>query len=458
MRTILPLLLSLLWSATLSAQSWTDLGIPGPGDRGSMSVVYDKARGVTVLYGGSDGTQSFSDTWEFDGTSWTQVATTGPSLRWSPSIAYDSVRGVTVLFGGYDSAGFYSDETWEWDGVSWTLVPVVGPPSRSDASMGFDPVRGVCVLFGGERHLPWVTEYSDTWEYDGNSWTQVWAGGLGHRENAPMCWDGINQRLMIAGGWSLNSFSTTVYNSCYAYDGSNWSYIGAMPSPVTLHAMLWDAAACKVVVQGGWNVYSTNRTMEYDGTGWSTVAPSVGPAAPYRYSMGWVHDTRRGVNLMVGGRHLSGSSYSWYGDTREYLPTKNAACVVLSADVNAISMAAGGTQTFTLDAGPSFAGANFGMALTTSGIWPLAPYGGLQVPLVPDPITTWSLANPNSAPLSGFAGTLDASGRATASLTVAPNAFPAYVGSRIHTAAVVFHPTTGQPSLASNAEALDIHP
>ncbi|MEK7732068.1 MAG: hypothetical protein AAB363_09470, partial [Planctomycetota bacterium] len=37
-----------------------------------------------------------------------------PGPRNSLAMAYDSARGVTVLFGGFDGS-FYGD-TWEWNG------------------------------------------------------------------------------------------------------------------------------------------------------------------------------------------------------------------------------------------------------------------------------------------------------------------------------------------------------
>lgn len=448
--------ISLAACSAVSAQSWTEPSVSGPGQRGNASVVFDEQRGVTVLYGGSNATQTFDDTWEFDGATWAQVATTGPSYRSSPAVAYDSIRGVMVLFGGVDSNGYF-EETWEWNGSVWTQVPVSGPPSRVDAAMGFDPVRGICVLHGGERHLPWVTEFQDTWEYDGISWTQNFGGGLAHREKAAMAWDGVNQRLLLAGGWALNSFSTIIFDSVYAFDGVSWSYAGTMPAKTTLHGMLWDPRAQKVVVHGGWNTFSTNRTMEYDGSTWSIVAPVAGTLVPARYSFGWVHDARRGVNLMYGGRNLSGSSYSWFDATREYLPTKTSGSSSLTADLTGVSLALGGSQTLSLDAGASHAGEAYVMAATASGIWPGTPYGGFLIPLVSDGITSASLANPHGGPLSGFAGVLGTQGEATATLTFPAGGYASMIGKRIHTAFVAFD-SAMQPVFVSEAEALDLLP
>jgi hypothetical protein len=72
---------------------------------------YDAGRGVTVLFGGSDGSTSNGETWEWNGTAWTQRVVSGPWPRLRHSMAYDAVRGETVLFGGF-ILGSYSGETW----------------------------------------------------------------------------------------------------------------------------------------------------------------------------------------------------------------------------------------------------------------------------------------------------------------------------------------------------------
>lgn len=75
-------------------------------------MAYDRARGVTVLFGGFSGSNLLNDTWEWDGTTWAQASpTTSPTARVLHAMAYDSTRGVTVLFGGAD--GGLLGDTWE---------------------------------------------------------------------------------------------------------------------------------------------------------------------------------------------------------------------------------------------------------------------------------------------------------------------------------------------------------
>ena len=66
------------------------------------ALAYDAARERVVLYGGWDTTDTFGETWEFDGSDWTQAASElqSPPARSDPALTYDEARGRVVLFGG----------------------------------------------------------------------------------------------------------------------------------------------------------------------------------------------------------------------------------------------------------------------------------------------------------------------------------------------------------------------
>ena len=77
------------------------------------------------------------------------------------SMAYDSARGVTLLFSGAGPTG-YNSETWEWDGTTWTLLSEIGPPARLYSAMAYDSARRVTVLFAGV--VAGALAVNDTWE------------------------------------------------------------------------------------------------------------------------------------------------------------------------------------------------------------------------------------------------------------------------------------------------------
>ena len=170
-------------------------------------MTYDSARGMTVLFGGHDGSYR-GDTWEWDGSTWTQRSTTGPSPRLSSAMAYDSGRGVTVLFGGYyygGSAVYYGD-TWEWDGTEWTQRSTAGPRPRRDHAMIYNDALDAVVLFGGRTGSYQYT--NDAWRWDGQAWTPLALGaGPSSRGSHAMVYDAARGTTVLFGGESYVSGS-----------------------------------------------------------------------------------------------------------------------------------------------------------------------------------------------------------------------------------------------------------
>src|SRR2546430_15577868 len=87
---------------------------------------------------------------------WAQSLAQGPSGRESAYMDYDSTRHRTELFGGAfqgtTSNTFFSD-TWEYDGTTWTQIPTAGtPPAGALGQMVFDAARGAGRAFRGGAH------------------------------------------------------------------------------------------------------------------------------------------------------------------------------------------------------------------------------------------------------------------------------------------------------------------
>jgi hypothetical protein len=81
------------------------------------------------------------------------------------SLAYDSALGKLVLFGGSNagSNGPYFTDTWSWNGSTWTQLNPTGgpPPERYAFGMAYDPSQGV-LIYGGLDLNDSVT-LSDMW-------------------------------------------------------------------------------------------------------------------------------------------------------------------------------------------------------------------------------------------------------------------------------------------------------
>jgi choice-of-anchor B domain-containing protein len=134
------------------------------------------------------------------------------------------------------------------------------------------------------------------------------------------------------------------------------------------------------------------------------------------------------------------------------------ACRPLVGAPGAVSLSAGGAQDFDLDAGPGLAQAVYLLLASGSGTdpgLPLAP--GVELPLVPDAFTDFSLTSANSGPYTASLGLLDAEGRATAALALPPGTLPELAGLTLFHAFVTLD-GQGVAGFASNPVPLELVP
>lgn len=261
---------------TWDGSDWTKLpwpeGQPDPGDR-ETEIVFDAKRGRTVLYGGFDlnvtsGCQRCNDTWEWFGGSWTRRDDVGAALnpRNVHALVYDSAREVTVLTGGIygNSFGGPDSDTWEYDGTSWvqTVAQDSGYlPARREHATSFDSERGVVVLFGG-GDLTRATRYSDTWEYDGAAWVKKTPSGSvpSQRLDHAMVFDSVRKTTILYGGEAVATPTAQ-----WEWDGTSWRNMqlgAANPGIRSDHAMVFDPVRKRVVLFGGYDGTFHNDTWE----------------------------------------------------------------------------------------------------------------------------------------------------------------------------------------------------
>jgi hypothetical protein len=165
----------------LAGSTWTKVATQSPPARQGHVMVFDERRGRTVIFGGTGPYKEgqtpprLGDLWEFDGQRWSaREFANGPSARTSPGAAYDSKRGVTVVFGGVDGTGFLAD-LWTWNGAEWRKLAdasPAGPAPRATGQLVYDDKRDRLVLFGGRNRWP-DGDLNDTWEWDGAVWRRT---------------------------------------------------------------------------------------------------------------------------------------------------------------------------------------------------------------------------------------------------------------------------------------------
>jgi len=92
--------------------------------------------------------------------------------------------------------------------------------------MTFDAARGRAVLFGGSIQpfgQRYPTQFADTWEWDGNTWTQRFAVQSPAARFAPaLYFDATRSRVQLAGGQSTTAAADGGYNTIVFADA--WEF------------------------------------------------------------------------------------------------------------------------------------------------------------------------------------------------------------------------------------------
>jgi N-acetylneuraminic acid mutarotase len=342
---------------TFDGTSWTEQHpTNSPPARILGSMVYDAAHSEAVLFGGATCvlTQCFAmgDTWTWDGTNWTErnpIHT--PPARYSAAMSFDGNK--VLLFGGCiescpsvgagDPAfGAFGTDTWTWDGSDWTLQTTASfPPPRAGASFAYDSGHGKAILFSGaapqsNNELTPVPDYSDTWAWNGTSWTQLSpATSPPGRQGAGMVYDSARSQIVLFGGYDdeFLEFKDSFRQDTWLWDGTNWAQQSTttMPWQTLSPGLAYDSKLGKAVLIGGFSFYmppflkssgggvliNEKDTWTLDQSGWTklqTTWPTDRDGAPMAY------DPNTGTVILTGGFCLDGpdqfqclDTWSWDG-------------------------------------------------------------------------------------------------------------------------------------------------
>jgi probable HAF family extracellular repeat protein len=260
---------------------------PAPAPRAGHKVLFDPVNQKVVLFGGQSPTGALlNDVWEFDSQTetWTDVTPVGtpmPSGRSRFGMAFDSARSVFVAYGGYvgGSPGT-SDETWEWNPAvrRWTFRGYAGAidfAGRIGAELAFDPVRQQVLLFGGLPYWECPTN-GGTYAWTGTAWQLVDGGGPSGRAYHRMVTDPQRGKVVLYGGAYYDCGATTDFADTWEWDGSSWTKMADAPNRPSTNrgvALAYDAGAGTVLAFGG---YGSNETWEWNGLTWDRQ-PSLDP-------------------------------------------------------------------------------------------------------------------------------------------------------------------------------------
>jgi hypothetical protein len=291
---------SLAWVKITPAQS--------PSARAGFAMAYDPVSRKIVLFGGSNATNYFGDTWTFDGTTWTrEITQVSPSPRASAMLAYDVPTRKLVLFGGFNDPDFLGD-TWLWDGATstWTQAnPRSGPGPLAGAILFTDPKVGHAGLFGGRDPMIF---HADTWRWNGVDWQLLQPTARpSSRGWAAAGVDLARKNVVMSGGTSEMNTEDT-----WTWDGTNWTQqFPATQMPYVFYtSCAFDPLLRQLIVFGGDEVSGAeNASWAWTGENWVQLQPLQSP--PARDSMGMAYDFSNHEQIMFGGVGLKGL----YNDT-----------------------------------------------------------------------------------------------------------------------------------------------
>lgn len=268
-------------------------------------LIYHEQMGrVLLVNGGPENGKSPADPielWSWGDGHWSLLSADlkGPRWRNFASVAYNSKRNVLVLYGGLTADQDFKD-TWEWDGENWTQFTVEGPGLREGAGMTYDSKRDRVILFGGAQSGKMM---NDTWEWDGVQWTNVSNEGPSPRFPAGFVYDAAHQNILLFGGHSFSTQGYTTYADTWTWDGVGWKQVTTEgPSARDGARAIFVPTSDHVLLFGGAEIDSTvtnlNDTWIWDGVLWDQM-DIQGPPARVHPAMAF--DESRGMIVMTGG-------------------------------------------------------------------------------------------------------------------------------------------------------------
>ncbi len=271
-----------------------------PPARGEEALAYDPVDHYVVLFGGANASGELNDTWTFKAGIWTQLhpahAPSPRSFRGSSnSLVYDEADGYMLLFGGTDWSSIFGD-TWSFKGGQWTqLFPATSPSARANEGLAYDAADGYVVLFGGMSCFASYCGLSDTWKYVGGVWTQLNPTSIPtDRDNTNLIYDPVQGKVVMFGGWSPSGGCGVNLGDTWEFGAGQWTQLteNTSPSARQSYYFTWDPSTGSGVLFGGQagddNCNGTNMPQQdtwfFSGTLWSNVTANLTNCESYGVS------------------------------------------------------------------------------------------------------------------------------------------------------------------------------
>jgi len=320
------------WTYNTTANSWVRM-TPNPGLLYGAGMVFDSTNGVSVHFGGSLNymDQLRNDTYIYNlrDRSWTNMhPPRSPTARIVPGMAYDSRDGVTILFGGFD--GTARDDTWAYNlsKNTWKqMSPPSAPPARFEPAMAYDSENGVVVMYG---NVDGALGMNDTWTYNytADTWTQMHPATVpttqGSYEGTSLVYDSA-AKLMILYLGQDTQYGGLNETWTYNVSSNTWTNVTGPVAPPTCSCphIVYDAALGLTLLYVG--IFSTNETETWafnsSANAWKRLFP--GANLGRRGAPLMVYDSVHDAVLSVGAPYDQSTYDAWAYDLKQYYSPGN---------------------------------------------------------------------------------------------------------------------------------------
>jgi hypothetical protein len=327
-----------------------------PPARAGGGLAYDRARDKLDLYGGTTGSLSRRDLWEWDpaAATWVNltpasISATGseqpPGLVW-PQIDYigddqlfaDPARGRLVYLHADDLMATGHSGAWLWDTArsTWSEPKVDTPPALWPANFGYTTVSA----WDDDDRALFIAQYGELWRWTAADgvWTALaWRAGTSAPNTLPVtegmaiAYDPKARKLVLFGGYVSSLDGST--QPTFSDDLRLWDPVtarlsvashpagAAWPDPRRYHAMAYDPVRQRVVLFGGSKPEPSNDLWELDTATatWRDLSGASGGAAWPETRMGHslALDPERQVLVLRGGGDTSTIPVASLDDTWE---------------------------------------------------------------------------------------------------------------------------------------------
>lgn len=260
------------WALDPSTMAWAQVTTSGsaPSARSNAAAVVDIAGGRLVVFGGFNGTTALNDLYALDLTTnqWSALTAGGPSpeARQGMLAVYDPVHRALVLFGGAGATTPFLNDVWSLDLATLTWSQIVTPESgaaapsgRTDCAGDLDPVRLQLVVVGGRTGASSYATDAWTLSLYNQHWTLVSSlAALGRANAGGVLTRGDDRFVLINGVSGSGTLSDAWLMNDADRSWTQWPSQGTVPSNRLDYFFTHDAANDRILLFGGW--LGTNKS------------------------------------------------------------------------------------------------------------------------------------------------------------------------------------------------------